>query len=44
LSENHGLERELEILVIHGFLHLLGFKHRKGIEAEEKKTRTLMLD
>jgi len=43
-SQNHGLERELELLVIHGFLHLLGFKHRKGIEAEEKKIRTFMLD
>lgn len=43
-SQNHGLERELEFLVIHGFLHLLGFKHRKGIEEEEKKIRALMLD
>jgi len=43
-SQNHGLERELEFLVIHGFLHLLGFKHRKGIEVEEKKIRTSMLD
>lgn len=43
-SQNYGLERELELLTIHGFLHLLGFKHRKGIESEEKKIRTLMLD
>ena len=42
-SQNHGLERELEFLVIHGFLHLLGFKHGKGIEREEKKIRNLML-
>ena len=43
-SQNHGLERELELLAIHGFLHLLGFKHRKGIEEEEKKIKTLMLE
>ncbi len=43
-SQNHGLERELELLAIHGFLHLLGFKHRQGIEEEEKKIRALMLD
>lgn len=44
LSQNHGLERELELLTIHGFLHLLGFKHRKGIEEEEKKIINLMVD
>jgi len=44
LSHNHGLERELELLTIHGFLHLLGFKHRKGIEEEEKKIINLMVD
>lgn len=43
-SQSHGLERELELLAIHGFLHLLGFKHRKGIEEEERKIRILMLD
>lgn len=43
-SQNYDLERELKLLAIHGFLHLLGFKHRKGIEEEEKKIRTLMLD
>jgi len=40
---NHGLERELEILVIHGFLHLIGFEHGGGIEEEESKMITLML-
>ncbi len=35
----HSLETELEILTIHGFLHLLGFKHFEDIEAEEEKIR-----
>lgn len=40
----HGLERELEFLVIHGFLHLLGFEHREGIEEEESKIINLFLE
>jgi len=40
---NHSLERELEILVIHGFLHLIGFEHGGGIEEEESKMKTLFL-
>lgn len=43
LKKKHGLERELEILTIHGFLHLLGFEHFKGLEEEEKKIRALFL-
>lgn len=35
----HSLEMELSILTIHGFLHLLGFKHFRDIEAEEEKVR-----
>lgn len=31
----HSLQDELEILIVHGVLHLLGFDHR---ENEEKKT------
>jgi len=42
--ENHSLERELEILIIHGFLHLMGFEHSKGLEREEAKIRNLMLE
>ncbi len=40
--KEHGLERELEILTIHGFLHLLGYDHAKGIEDEEDKIRKLL--
>jgi len=43
-AENHNLERELEILIIHGFLHLMGFEHSKGLEREEEKIRNLMLE
>jgi probable rRNA maturation factor len=38
----HGLDRELEYLAIHGFLHLLGYEHSQGLEEEEKKIRRLM--
>jgi probable rRNA maturation factor len=37
--EPHGLETEIHDLTIHGFLHLAGFDHGKGIEAEEVKAR-----
>jgi probable rRNA maturation factor len=35
LDKGHGLEREMAILTVHGFLHLLGFGHSAGIEEEE---------
>ncbi len=38
----HSLDRELEYLIIHGFLHLLGFEHFQGHE-EERKIRRLMV-
>jgi len=41
-SEKHGLEKELELLTIHGFLHLLGYEHSKGIEEEEEKIKNLL--
>lgn len=44
LLKQHGLERELEILIIHGFLHLLGFEHFKGMEEEEKKTWEYLIE
>jgi probable rRNA maturation factor len=39
----HGLERELEILTIHGFLHLCGYEHGAGLEEEEEELRKKML-
>ena len=41
--QKHGLERELEFLTVHGFLHLLGFDHAAGIEEEEEKIEKLVL-
>lgn len=43
-AKKHSLERELGILVIHGFLHLLGFDHGRGIEEEDAKARRLFLE
>ncbi len=43
-SQKHGLERELELLTVHGFLHLIGFDHSKGFEEEEKKIHKLFLE
>jgi probable rRNA maturation factor len=42
---SHSLDRELEFLIIHGFLHLLGFEHDDGhtLEAEEEKMRARLL-
>ncbi len=37
--EPHGLETEIHDLAIHGFLHLVGFDHGRGIEAEEVRLR-----
>ena len=38
-AEEHGLETELLDLAVHGFLHLLGLGHGKGIEEEEVRVR-----
>ena len=42
LRKTHGLEKELEELAVHGFLHLLGFNHGKGIEEEQAKIHRLL--
>ena len=42
-EKGHWLERELELLAVHGFLHLLGYDHFAGIEEEERKVRGLYL-
>jgi probable rRNA maturation factor len=42
-EKGHGLERELQLLAIHGFLHLLGHDHSAGMEAEERKAHRLYL-
>lgn len=36
-SLGHGLEREIEILTVHGFLHLLGYAHSTRMEREERR-------
>lgn len=40
-EKGHGLERELKLLAVHGFLHLLGYDHFAGIEEEERKAHGL---
>ncbi|MGD8539129.1 MAG: rRNA maturation RNase YbeY [Candidatus Aminicenantes bacterium] len=42
LEKKHGLERELEILTVHGFLHLLGYEHLEGMEEEEEKIKKVL--
>jgi len=43
-EHKHSLERELEILTVHGFLHLLGYEHLVGMEEEENKMKTFILE
>jgi len=40
-TRGHGLERELEVLALHGFLHLAGYDHGADIGPEEKAARKL---
>ncbi len=42
-AKGHGLDREMRLLAIHGFLHLLGYDHFAGIEEEERKLHGLYL-
>ncbi len=41
--KGHSLDRELRLLTIHGFLHLVGYDHSAGIEDEERKAHRLYL-
>ncbi|MHB8094838.1 MAG: rRNA maturation RNase YbeY [Candidatus Aminicenantales bacterium] len=38
-TRGHSLDRELEILIVHGFLHLAGHDHGDDISSEEKAVR-----
>jgi probable rRNA maturation factor len=42
-QKGHSLDRELRLLAMHGFLHLLGFDHFAGIEEEERKLHRIYL-
>jgi probable rRNA maturation factor len=42
-EKGHGLDRELRLLAIHGFLHLVGYDHFAGIEDEERKLHRIYL-
>ena len=45
-KRHHALETELRYLLIHGFLHLMGFDHETDdgeMEAEERRLRDLLL-
>jgi len=42
--EPHGLETEILDLAVHGFLHLVGFDHGRGIEAEEVRVRRELVE
>lgn len=41
-AQGHALGREIEILVLHGFLHLAGFGHGDGPGSEERSLRRLL--
>ncbi len=42
-EKGHSLDRELRLLAIHGYLHLLGYDHFAGIEEEERKAHRIYL-
>ncbi|MBI4666067.1 MAG: rRNA maturation RNase YbeY [Nitrospinae bacterium] len=45
VEKGHSLEKEMDILLVHGFLHLLGFDHERGpkdARAMHKKEREVL--
>jgi probable rRNA maturation factor len=43
-ERKQSLERELEILTVHGFLHLMGFEHQEGMEEEEYRIKNFVFE
>jgi rRNA maturation RNase YbeY len=43
-AAGHSLAREIELLLVHGLLHLLGYDHERGpAEARRMRSRERML-
>lgn len=40
--KSHGLEKEVQKLTIHGFLHLLGYNHSSRMDEEEERLKNLL--
>jgi len=41
-AAGHGLVKEIEILITHSFLHLLGYDHSKAMDREEEKAARML--
>jgi probable rRNA maturation factor len=42
-QKGHSLALEMEILTVHGFLHLLGYDHSARLEKEENEAHKILL-
>lgn len=38
-EKNHGIYKEIAILLVHGILHLIGYDHERGRKEEQKMRR-----